>query len=150
MILNETNLNSKFIVDINDFKIVKQIESDSFGSSYSVENNKTKKLSIAKVVLSKNVEIKKMVNQEIEIMINYHHPVFIKYIGYSLTDFYNDNNVTFFIENFDHGSLEDFFQQFREKLIKDHYDNTNRQILLIGIAYGMMILHENNISARGR
>ena len=43
------------------------------------------------------------------------------------------------------GSLADLLQQFRLGKIDTKFNNTKRRIILIGVARGMMFLHQHNI-----
>lgn len=45
------------------------------------------------------------------------------------------------MEHASRGSLAEFLQKVKSGLLEVDYDNTKRQILLIGIARGMMYLH---------
>ncbi|KAK8871756.1 hypothetical protein M9Y10_007496 [Tritrichomonas musculus] len=140
----------KFLFDINDFKIVQEIESGGFGSVYSVQNLKTDEICAAKVILTHKDEAqyKKMINREIGIMVRSKHPTIVRFIGYSPQDFKGKNNVTIFMELSKKGSLADFLLKLQNGLLEDIYDNTNRQIILVGIARGMMYLHQHQIIHR--
>lgn len=63
-------------------------------------------------------------------------------------DFDSKKNVTIFMELAKNGSLSDFLQKVKNGLSDILYDNTRRQIILVGIARGMMYLHQNRIIHR--
>ena len=140
----------QFLFDINDFKIVQQIESGAFGSVYSVQNTKTEEICAAKIINTHKDEAqyKQMITREIGIMVRCKHPAIIRFIGYSPKDFHGNNNVTIFMELSKKGSLADLLQKVTRGLLEDSYDNTNRQIILVGIARGMMYLHQHQIIHR--
>ncbi|KAK8839529.1 hypothetical protein M9Y10_031888 [Tritrichomonas musculus] len=139
-----------FHVDINDYKINQQIQNGGFGIVYSVINKKTNKILAAKVLHTKLDEnqYKKMINQEIGIMIRCKHPTIIKFYGFSSKDFVDQQNVTIFMEFAEKGSLADYLDKSRKGLSDVLFDNTVRQIILVGIARGMMHLHQNGVIHR--
>ena len=140
----------KFQIDIKDYIILNQIESGGFGLVYSVQNKKTKYNCAAKVLNTHNDEsqYKKMINREIGIMIRCQHPTIIKFIGYSFIDFNNQKNVTIFMDLAKKGSLADLLAKSQNGLLDEIVDNTAKQIILVGIARGMMILHQHHIIHR--
>lgn len=93
-------------------------------------------------------QYKRMINREIGIMSRCVHPTIIKFYGYSFEDFYDCKNVTIFIDLTKQGSLEDFLQKVKSGLSNVLYNNTSRQIILVGIARGMMYLHQHKIIHR--
>ena len=136
---------NQYKFDINDFELIKELNRGSFGKVYLVKNKQTKMLLAAKVIDAQK-EItqreKLSINREIEIMIRIQNPAMIKFWGFSLCDFENANKVTLFMEYAKNGSLFDMC--FKKKNTQNtDYDDTARQIILVGIAYGMMILHQN-------
>ena len=140
----------KYMVDIKDYEIRSQIESGGFGCVYQVQNKTTGVFSAAKVINKHRDEsqYKLMINREIGIMIRCQHPTIINFFGYSLKDFSDQNNVTIFMQLAEKGSLSDVLQKIQKGLLNDNYDNTTRQIILIGIARGMMYLHQHRILHR--
>lgn len=140
----------KYIVDISNFKILQKINSGGFGAVYSVEKIKTGEKFAAKVLNDHKDESKYkiMINREIGIMIRCNHPTIINLIGYSFKDFHDENNITIIMELAQKGSLAELLQKSQNGLADDIYDNTIRQIILIGIARGMMYLHEHKIIHR--
>lgn len=85
-----------------------------------------------------------MINREIGIMTRMDHPTIIKFYGYSLKDFDGKDNVTLFMQLASKGSLADLLKKVQQGLADDNYDNTARQKILIGIARGMMYLHQRH------
>ena len=133
----------KYIVDINNYEIIQKIGLGGFGSVYSAKNLKTNETTAAKVINLKEGDenSKIMINREIGIMARCKHPTIVKFKGFSLNDFHNEKNITIFMEYMAKGSLTSFLQKVKKSLLDEAYDNTNRQIILIGIARGMMYLH---------
>ena len=77
-------------------------------------------------------------------MIRVTNPTLIGFHGYSPIDFYGNSNTTFFMDLYEHRSLDNILQKVQKNKTPAGYDNTKRQIILVGIAYGMMILNQNN------
>ena len=140
----------KFIVDVKNYRLIKELNSGGFGSVCSVENLETGEYCAAKVLDTHKdpMQYKRMINREIGIMIRCQHPTIIKFMGYSLHDFDAKNNVMIFMELAKKGSLAELLQKVQNGLVEDIYDNTTRQIILVGVARGMMFLHQNQIIHR--
>ena len=66
-------------------------------------------------------------------------------MGYSLIDFNNQRNVTIFMDLAQKGSLATLLKKSQKGLLEDIFDNTKKQIILVGIARGMMILHNQKV-----
>lgn len=76
------------------------------------------------------------------------HPTIIKFIGFSLRDFFNRDNVVLIMELAEKGSLSEVLKQIQAENIPKDYTDTIRQIILIGVARGMKYLHDRNIIHR--
>lgn len=140
---------NQFLVNLKDFKVIKELNSGSFGSIYSVEHQKTKEQFAVKVIKGGNdLSFKKMINREVSIMMRLSHPTIISFHGYSLTDMNGRDNVTILMNIAKNGSLLDQLQKVQKGLADPNYDNTMRQKILIGIARGMMYLHKHHIIHR--
>lgn len=137
-------------IDLRKFSIIKCISSGGFSNVYSIKENKTNQLYAAKVIKYSGEEddYKKMINREITIMVYIKHPTIIKFYGYSLTDFRGDKNVTIIMELFKNGSLSDCLSKIKKGQNVSNYNNTARQIILIGIARAMKFLHQHCILHR--
>ena len=142
--------NDKFKIDINNYKIANKIKAGSFGCVYTVIDQKTFEQYAAKVLFSDEDEEKyqKLINREVGIMMRVQHPTFIKLLGYSLIDFDGQNNVTIIMKLATGGSLADIIKKTKEHQASVNYDNTARQIILVGVARGMMYLHQHNVIHR--
>lgn len=89
------------------------------------------------------------ISREIEILTKFNHPTIITFHGYSLIDFDNEKNITLIMDWAANGSLYTYLEKVRKSFeSKYELNNTNRQIILIGIARGMMFLHQNGIIHR--
>ncbi|KAK8853972.1 hypothetical protein M9Y10_016521 [Tritrichomonas musculus] len=147
---NLINQQSQYLIDINDYRKEKLINKGGFGSIYLIKNFKTNQQYAAKVIQwsDENDTIQQTVEREIEILINYPHPTIVKFYGYSLSDFDGANNITIIMQLIKQGSLDDLLKNSQKSLAPSDYDNTARQKILIGIACGMMHLHQHRIIHR--
>ena len=136
---------NQFKVNIKNFKIIKEINKGGFGVVYEVEQKETHQRYAAKVILTDDTKQgRQMINREVQIMIRVVHPDLIGFHGFSPIDFTGSRNITIFMDLMEKGSLEKILEQAQKSLAEVDYDNTARQIILVGIAYGMMSLHQNS------
>ncbi|KAK8875666.1 hypothetical protein M9Y10_005840 [Tritrichomonas musculus] len=141
---------NKFAIDIRNFTRVRKIDSGGFGEVYLAQYLKTGE-NVAAKVLKRDVTVpqnRKLVDNEIDIMRSIDHPSIIKFFGFSLQDFNQENNVTIFMEFAKNHSLDDALDKCRKSNRPKGYDNTTRQIILIGIASAMKYLHKHCIIHR--
>lgn len=142
--------NSRFLIDINNYKIEKKHEKVGFGVVYSVKDKETGQSYAAKVI-DCNYEEKKsqvVIEREISIMMRLQHPTLVKFYGFALKDFHGNNCITILMNLCKKGSLSDMLAKSRDSDDKSIINNTIREILLIGIARGMMILHQRHVIHR--
>ena len=76
------------------------------------------------------------------------HPTIIHFEGFSFQDFQGYDNITIFIDYMEKGTLSDILEKEQHSLLPLDFDNTKRQMILVGISRGMMILHKNNVIHR--
>ena len=130
-----------YLVDPNKFEDVKEIKKGGFSTLYLVKNKDTGNYMAAKIINHHN---KKAINREIAFSIKCSgHSGFNKFYGFSKTDFFKNNDVTLFMEFQKNGSLADILRKTPNTL-----DNTNRQIILLGVANGISFLHKQDIAHR--
>lgn len=141
-----------FKVDIKKFKTIKELRSGAFASINLVQDIRTKNIYAAKISKFLNndedEQTKTMINREIGIMMLFQHPSIIKFYGYSNTDMKGIPRFTILMDYAKNGSLYDALAKARDGFAVDNYDNTARQIILTGIARGMMFLHQHNVIHR--
>lgn len=147
---NRMRLPDKFKINLSNFKVITKLKSGSYGSVYTVLDQKTFQQYAAKVLYTDDdkIQYQKLINREVGIMMRVQHPTFIKLLGYSLIDFDGQNNVTIIMELATGGSLADIIKKPKEYQASVNYDNTTRQIILVGVARGMMYLHQHNVIHR--
>ncbi|KAK8838662.1 hypothetical protein M9Y10_032699 [Tritrichomonas musculus] len=140
----------QFEVDIKKFKKGKRITNGGFGVVYSVEETQTGQKYAAKLIDCGDSQerCQQVINREIDIMLTVNHPTIVPFIGYSKTDFQDENNPIILMKLAQNGSLFDILKQIQQSTGPQNYSNTARQIILIGIARGMKYLHDRNIIHR--
>lgn len=137
----------QFGIDIRDFTQEENIGIGGYSEVYSAQYKITKKNYAAKIIKSYlfKEDDKKNIENEIKIMTTIDHPAIIKYYGYSLLDFKLNPNIIIFTELLKNGSLKNIIAKAKQSNLPKNYDNTCRQIILIGIASGMKYLHHQDI-----
>lgn len=81
-------------------------------------------------------------------MIHVQYLTIIQFRGFSYIHFNNNNNITILMDYMKNGSLANIIEDIEKCNCSNDYDNTKRQIILIGIARGMMIFHKLHIKTR--
>ena len=138
-----------FKIQSKNFKIIKEINKGTFGIIYEVEEKKTAEHYAAKIIITgSSRQDSEMVNREVQILMRIQNPTLLGFRGFSTTDFSGNKNITIFMDLVENGTLEEVLDKVQKSLAYDNYNNTTRQIILVGIAYGMMILHHNYIIHR--
>ena len=81
-------------------------------------------------------------------MIRLQHPTLVRFVGYSLKDFKDQDCVVIIMENAKNGSLASVLKKNQKMKSDALFNNTTRQKILIGISYAMMYLHRNHVIHR--
>lgn len=139
-------IKSEYLVDIQNYKIISYPKHGGFGVVNFVEEKKTGEKYAAKTSLygAKGDEFV-FVLREINILLHFQHETVVKFHGVSYKDFNGEDNITIFMKFMENGSLANLLKKER----KSHFvDNTKKQIILVGIARGMMLLHKHHIIHR--
>lgn len=140
------NLN-EFEIKIDDYIQCEKIEGHNSSNVYVVEKKDTQKKFAAKIINEKctDEESQIRVNREIEILVFCDHPTIIKFYGFSKKGFNDKENAVVIMELAKNGSIATMIKKCKEGVADPEYDNTKKQIILIGIARGMMILNQKRI-----
>ncbi|KAK8839504.1 hypothetical protein M9Y10_031862 [Tritrichomonas musculus] len=133
---------NNFQIDLSKFKKIDDIGRGQFGIVQLVENIDNGRQYALKIM--KHVD-KKYVNREINVMIRLDHPSIIKFYGFSISV---DGKVSILMQHAKNGSLRDILNDTNGKRSSLGYDNTAKQKILIGVARGMIHLHQKNIIHR--
>lgn len=137
----------KFIVDTKNYQVVRLIDKGGFGLVNEVRDKRTGEKLAAKVIISDKDDFKnkQAINREILIMIRCQHPTIINFRGFSIEELEEKTQVTIFMDLAEKNSLFNLIKKARSGTADHSYDNTMIQIILVGIAGGMMHLHRHNI-----
>ena len=76
------------------------------------------------------------------------HLTIIQFRGFSYVDFHGDKNITILMDYMKEGNLMKLIYNNAGAMCPNNYDNTKRQIILTGIARGMMLLHSRHVIHR--
>ena len=135
-------MDSHYQINIKNYSKVRELGKGGFGSVYEVKDAKNRRYAAKVIGDSRNVP-QELILREINIMLRNHHPTLVNIIGFSPYDLSGHQNFTIIMDLFQNGSLSDI-------IIRNpsNYDNTSRQIILIGSAYGMMYLHHQKVIHR--
>ena len=138
-----------YLIDLNDYDIIRNINTGGFGAINLVQNKKNGKEYAAKTNLIPNKSQNKLfISREVRILIHIQHLTIIQFRGFSYVDFNGNKNITILMDYMKEGSLANLIDLESKSLLPSNYDNTNRQIILVGIARGMMLLHNRCVIHR--
>lgn len=126
-------------VSLKQFSFIKYIKEDRQGKKLLIEDKETKKQYFANSCSDESSE--NYLRHELHFLEKYSHSTFSNLIGYSEIDFIGRKRFTLIYEY----SVNDSLQSL---LDKGTLDNTQRQIILVGICRGMMLLHANRTIIR--
>lgn len=119
-------------IDTNNYHKKSLIDTGGIGHIYLYTNKITKKEFAVKI------NRHYFQTNEINIRLTADHPTIAKFVGFSFhKDIDYEPELSFFMEKYNRNC-----RQF------DNFDNTSKQIILIGFAYGMKYLHKLNIFHR--
>ena len=135
------------LVDLKMFEKQEKIGSGGYSKVYKVCEKKTGKIFSAKVLLneldeSRKEELKDFINEVTNLSIC-EHPLFLKLIGISKTNFKNEPKPVIITEFCSKGSLNKIIQNSPDIL-----DDTKKLIFIYGIASAMSFMHSKNILHR--
>lgn len=136
-----------YSVNINDFEVKEQINQGAYGVVYRVKH-KTGGIFAAKVNSYVNEQRQQMIKNEIKILKSCAHPTLVQFRGYSNKDFYENEKYTMIFDYYKNGSLACILNKVRKGQCPIKFTNTIKQIILIGIARGILYLHSHHIVHR--
>lgn len=139
----------KNLVNLNDYKLIGTINRGGFGIISLVKHKKSGEEYAAKTnLITTKSQNKKYVSREVRILSQMQHATMIGFRGFSYVDFQGEPNITILMDYMKQGSLANLIEQETSSLCPPNYDNTKRQIILVGIARGMMLLHKHCVIHR--
>lgn len=144
---NPKPITSNYLLNINDFEpFNKSPISGGCGIIYFFRNKKSgKRYAVKTSKQQMSPEANKFILRELNILMKIQHPTIVHFEGFSLQDMQGNDRIMLFIDFMERGTLADIMEKEHRGLLPHEFDNTKRQIILIGIARGMMILHKNNV-----
>ena len=139
----------KYEVDILQYKKIKKINHGGCGDVYLVQKISTNEYYAAKV-LKDDTESSRSneMMREIMVMCTCEHKTIIKFYGYSMKDFEGNNRLTIIMELAKNGTLQELIFKAMNVRADKSYNDTKKQIISIGIAYSMKVLHRLRIIHR--
>lgn len=137
-------------INLNDFKIIKNIDDGQFGAVYLVESQDTHKKYAAKVIKHEcNTENdQNSFSNDINFYLKIKNPAILNILGYSLKDFDQKPFPTLIADYAENGSLKKVFDDSHNSNFPNNLTNTNKYIILLGITLGMKYLHSLGIMHR--
>lgn len=139
-------------LSLEDFILQNKIGTGAFGKVYKVKEKRTRNFYAAKISI-KTIEnsdtLKLDILREVNIISKLSHPSVLKFITYSPINFKKKSKPVIITELATNGSLEDLILMERNGSNKKiNYDDTQKLIIIYGIAAGMSYLHSHNIIHR--
>ncbi|KAK8835984.1 hypothetical protein M9Y10_040181 [Tritrichomonas musculus] len=139
--------------DLYQFEKLDKIGKGSYGVVYKVKEKKTGFIYAAKISkeeLSEDTPKEDIINlfREINILFKINHPATVKFIGFSQFDFKKDPFPVIISEFIPNKSLTDFIQLERKGISHEKWNDTQKLIIIYGIASAMSYLHSNNVLHR--
>ena len=148
----ENEEKDSIFIDLTNYKREATINKGNLFKIYQVKDIKTESLLTAQVSL---MTIKKLSNKdkddlavEIDMLKEISHPSLLKFIGFSPTDFKDQQKPVILMESFANGTLEDILEIERNGQIISEWNDTKRLITIFGIASAMSYLHSKGIIHR--
>ncbi|KAK8892224.1 hypothetical protein M9Y10_029447 [Tritrichomonas musculus] len=131
----------KYVISLDKYQEVKRIAEGAYGTILLVEDKETHKKYAAKIIKYNDEATRNRCLESIEFMGQHHQPFLVNFIGYSPVDFEGNENLTIILDYASNGDLSDLIKTGK-------LDNTQRQIILVGICRAMMYLHQNSYMHR--
>lgn len=139
-------------LSLDDFILQNLIGSGSFGKVHRVKERNTGVIYAAKIsykTLDTNLNSTKLdIYREVDIISKLNHPSVLKFITFSPFNFKKKSKPVIITEFASNGSLEGFLSLQRSGSKTVNFDDTNKLIIIFGIASGMSYLHEHDIIHR--
>lgn len=149
---NEESDSELLFIKLSNFQRLKFLNIGDNSKIYEVRGKKTGNVYAAKVStvnisnLSRN-ELADLSN-EANIISNLNHPSFLKFIGFSPTDFKNRERPVIISELPPNRSLSQLLEKIRNGEKVPEWNDTTKLIIIYGIASGMSYLHSKDVLHR--
>ncbi|KAK8896745.1 hypothetical protein M9Y10_014662 [Tritrichomonas musculus] len=137
-------------VDINKFVEIEFIDEGSYGKVYKIADIETRQIFAAKILKEPINSISDddliFLSREVNLNSGMDHPSVSKHIGFSPIGFNQSPNPVIIMKYYKNGPLKKFIKNKNQ--YKGLWNDTEKLILIFGIASGMMYLHAHNIIHR--
>lgn len=132
-----------YLIDENDFELIKEIGAGNYGTVWYAKRKQTKNYCAIKFVNKSNLQNFNQVNfmREVIYLISAKHPAILRIIGFSLTQ-NSKLRPSIVTEYLSGGSIQDILDHPKPEI----YNNTKRMISLYGIVSAMAFLHSKEIN----
>lgn len=145
-----------FAYDLNRLQVLDKIGEGQFGEVYKVKEKATGMIYAAKISINffegdeivTNIDEIRNIVREVNIISNLNHPSIVKFIGFNPKDFQEDPRPVIITEYIPNGSLRDLIESERSKISDIKWNDTQKLIMLYGIASAMSYLHSHKILHR--
>jgi serine/threonine protein kinase len=136
---------SAFYVDLSDYERIRRLGKGAFGVVYSAREKRTQ-LIVAVKERDCDVQdetMKKLFEREVQILGSVRHPALLSLHGCTPFVEHPDHMPAILTPFMANGSLEDIMKKERSGNAPAEWTMTRKLIVLLGIASGMMFMHEN-------
>lgn len=127
----------QYVISLDKYQIIRQIGEGAYAIVFLVEDKETKKQYAAKVGKFQDEDSRQRCLRSIEFMGSHHNQALANFVGYSPVDFEGNESLTIITDFESKGNLEDLIH-------KRELDDTQRQIILVGICRAMNFIHQQN------
>ncbi|OHT16184.1 hypothetical protein TRFO_41981 [Tritrichomonas foetus] len=147
--LSESSRAKDLLIDPKDYTILNLIGNGSYGSVYLVKKNSSQECFSMKVVKCNilNQQQQQYLIREIEIMAIASYPSLLCLRGFSLPSG-NDPTATLITDYMKNQSVFNMLSLERQKAAPPQWNMTQKYIIILGVAAGMMHLHSLSIMHR--
>lgn len=145
---------TNYIVDLNQFKIIKKNKWKGACGYISIVKEKTTNTQYVAKVLKNSLKNDANAQRDFFNHIKIEHilrgyPNIVNFVGFNLSSFQecdNSINPTIFLEFVNNGTLDEYLESNNLSKKKTKFlSNTKKQICMLGIAIGAHIIHQNDI-----
>ena len=140
--------------DLNKFELLEKIGSGSFGDVYKAKEKRTGKIYAAKIS-NQSIDQKdtprsviRNLVREVNILSKLNHPSILSFVCFSLKNFNDEPYPVIITDYLPKGTLNDLIKLERQSTSDEKWNDTQKLIIIYGIASAMSYLHSHNIIHR--